>query len=241
MADGSTTPEEIKPGQKFGYARSQFEPKIKEAGDILTQSGIEPGTPEFRKARKGVSREFYRREAEGEIDNLTGLLNRTGFERRLSETLGTAKREGHPLAVLSIDVNGLKPTNDTLGHKAGDQLLIDVATVIKNNGRPGDILVRYGGDEFLLLLPSADLAGGKHYGERLLQALHENEEGKAPLSASLGISEVDLENPKLSIDDADKAMYKAKRLYKETGISTPQTTDDLAPGEKAAALPSSKL
>src|SRR6267154_2527321 len=87
------------------------------------------------------------------MDPLTGLYNRRFAEQRLAAEVARSERKGHPLTVLTLDLNNFKQINDTHGHPAGDQVLQEFAAHLNNVIRGGDLAVRLGGDEFLVLLP----------------------------------------------------------------------------------------
>jgi diguanylate cyclase (GGDEF)-like protein len=111
-------------------------------------------------------------EAERSLDALTGLLNRRAL-REQADTLfhGLRRGEHSGFAVLFADLDRFKQVNDSLGHHAGDRVLAEVARLIAANVRAGDIAARYGGDEFLLLLPGADLGQARRVAQRLQEAL----------------------------------------------------------------------
>jgi diguanylate cyclase (GGDEF)-like protein/PAS domain S-box-containing protein len=149
-------------------------------------------------------------------DGLTGLPNRTLFLDRLGQALRHARRRDRGLAVLFLDLDRFKVVNDSLGHKAGDRLLVDVAMRLSSALRPSDTLARFGGDELTLLCE--DIAGeadARAIAERLLGTFAEPfavEDGEAFLQASIGIalSRDGFEAPEDLIRDADAAMYRAK-------------------------------
>lgn len=150
-------------------------------------------------------------------DALTGLANRALFGDRLVHDFALARRHAQILAVLFIDLDEFKPINDTLGHKVGDQLLISVARRLAAGLRAGDTLARFGGDEFVLLLPDLDHPGeAEEVAERLLLELirpHKVNGHELHISASIGIAINDepLEDPEKLLQHADMAMYKAKQ------------------------------
>ncbi|HSP32506.1 MAG TPA: diguanylate cyclase, partial [Halomonas sp.] len=155
-------------------------------------------------------------------DALTGLGNRALFEDHLRHDVELAKRHKQQLAVLFIDLDEFKPINDTLGHAIGDQVLIHVARRLEQTIRPSDTLCRFGGDEFVLLLP--DLKSprqAEEVAERLLVELalpYRIERHELYLSASIGIALNDkrLSHPEELLRQADMAMYKAKKHGRNT-------------------------
>jgi len=92
--------------------------------------------------------------AQADRDHLTGLLNRHGFDKAAGRELALAGRTGYPLAVALLDLDGFKGVNDQHGHAAGDRLLRDLARAWERSLRPGDLLARFGGDEFVALFPA---------------------------------------------------------------------------------------
>ncbi|MDQ2069792.1 putative bifunctional diguanylate cyclase/phosphodiesterase [Natronospira bacteriovora] len=149
-------------------------------------------------------------------DALTDLINRRGFDRELAKALRTV-RESHVVhSVCFIDMDQFKVVNDTCGHAAGDHMLIQVADLLKENLREGDVLARLGGDEFGLLLRNCDLNAATHVAEKLchaMEALVFEWEGQT-FSASCSIGVVPVERDMADINvilrSADLACYIAK-------------------------------
>ena len=148
-------------------------------------------------------------------DALTNLPNRSGFKDNLERELATAQEHKGTLALLFIDIDHFKDINDTMGHKAGDDLLSAVARRIYRVVRQVDHLARFGGDEFVILAPGADLATAKSLAERLVQAFLEpfylNQEWIS-LTTSIGIAIApeDGSDADELIRNADIAMYRSK-------------------------------
>jgi diguanylate cyclase (GGDEF)-like protein/PAS domain S-box-containing protein len=154
-------------------------------------------------------------------DGLTGLPNRALFMDHLQQSVERAKRRKHiPFAVLFLDFDRFKVINDSLGHLAGDQLLVDIANRLKATVRPGDIVARIGGDEFTILVVDLNTADeAVLIASRLLCKLAEpfNLSGREVyVTASIGIalSTVGYERPEDALRDADTAMYRAKTMGK---------------------------
>ena len=153
-------------------------------------------------------------------DLLTGLPNRALFMNRLEHTLTRAKRRGSMVAVLFTDLDNFKVINDSLGHKAGDQLLIAVAERLKTCLRPEDTAARLGGDEFTILVE--DVAGvgeAVQIAERIADILRppfalEEQEVFATVSTGIALNSTAQEQPADLLRYADLAMYRAKRRGK---------------------------
>jgi diguanylate cyclase (GGDEF)-like protein len=151
-------------------------------------------------------------------DPLTGLFNRRYMEETLEREVHRARRSGRPMAVLMLDVDGFKHQNDTFGHDAGDAVLRELAALLLGNLRRGDIACRYGGEEFVLVLPEASLEDGARRAEQLRGAvtrlhLSHNERVIGPITISAGVAAfpdhgIDAETV---IRAADMALYRAKR------------------------------
>jgi diguanylate cyclase (GGDEF)-like protein len=178
-------------------------------------------------------------------DALTGLLDRRGWESEAPRTFARARRQSRPVALLMVDIDCFKLVNDEYGHLAGDTLLTAVAAVIQNRSRPGDVVCRYGGDEFLVLLPSAtaddalDVAHGIHDDCRALKTMVPLRGGKTmvvgDVTVSLGLAvhqaicDSDLVDRFL---DADFALRQAKRRGRDlvslqTGVACGCENSDL--------------
>lgn len=151
-------------------------------------------------------------------DPLTGLFNRRRFEHELGRAIAHARRYGSTGAVLIIDLDGFKYVNDSLGHSAGDELIVRVASVLRGVLRETDVLARIGGDEFAALLPQAGPAEATAVAEKLLgavrrQAVLQSPGRHARITGSVGISafagDVDMTSDDV-IAEADIAMYEAK-------------------------------
>ncbi|KFF50658.1 hypothetical protein GY26_00630 [Gammaproteobacteria bacterium MFB021] len=156
---------------------------------------------------------------EAEHDHLTGLHNRPGFHRRVDD-LRRGVAGLLPATLFYMDLDGFKQINDHQGHEAGDALLVDVATLFQQVLRHKDIVVRWGGDEFLLLLPGASEFLAADIAERLLATVKALDETYPGVGMSIGIAreadlrQLDAERLVALIDRADAALYQAKRAGK---------------------------
>ena len=151
-------------------------------------------------------------------DSLTGLLNRAEIFRLLERELERSRRERKPLSVILADIDHFKQVNDTEGHLFGDETLREIARRLQSRLRPYDGVGRYGGEEFLLVLPSCDLEGAKDRAEELRELIARTQviSGgvKKAITMSLGIaiSEcVGVKELEALVNRADMALYSAKK------------------------------
>jgi diguanylate cyclase (GGDEF)-like protein len=146
-------------------------------------------------------------------DALTGLYNRRKLDEALEMELERVRRYGRSLSTIMIDLDNLKHINDAYGHPAGDQILKQVASVIQSQVRRIDIPVRYGGDEFLILLPEANLKHATILAERIAARCQDLAVGDDFVSFSLGVVEwgPGISSTKDLLFEADQALYEAKQ------------------------------
>ncbi|HET7281106.1 MAG TPA: GGDEF domain-containing protein [Sphingomicrobium sp.] len=148
-------------------------------------------------------------------DSLINLPNRRGFMRELDRLIARVDRYGISAAMLFVDVDGLKMINDTLGHRAGDEALIQVANLLSKGVRHSDVVARIGGDEFGILLESSDADAAHETAARLIEQISSCEvlhDGEAlPLSVAIGVGMIDaLDTAEAVMERADEAMYRRK-------------------------------
>lgn len=148
-------------------------------------------------------------------DPLVSLPNRRGFMRELERLVDRAKRYGEGGALLYVDLDGLKMINDTFGHKAGDEALVQVAQLLVGGVRRSDVVARIGGDEFGILLSHADEASAHDTAGRLVDLIADCDfmhDGDAlPLSVAIGVAVIGQDDePEAIMDRADEEMYRRK-------------------------------
>ena len=157
------------------------------------------------------------------IDGLTGLFNYGYFAGQLDIEMERARRYGHPLSVVLVDMDRLKAYNDEHGHVMGSQALKDIATILKDCSRSVDIPAKYGGDEFALILPETPKSGAAILAERVCARVRERSfllsgtERTARLSVSIGVSAFpeDSDSAWDLLEKADAALYEAKGSGKD--------------------------
>jgi len=148
-------------------------------------------------------------------DSLIDLPNRRGFLRELERLIARVSRYDAKGAMLFVDVDGLKAINDSFGHRAGDEALIEVAELLTKGVRKSDVVARIGGDEFGILLEAADEQIAHETAARLVELIAKCEfmhEGDSlPLSVAIGVGMIDATDTAVKVmDRADEAMYRRK-------------------------------
>jgi diguanylate cyclase (GGDEF)-like protein/putative nucleotidyltransferase with HDIG domain len=166
-----------------------------------------------------INARLYKRvERQATTDGLTGLFNHRTGQEKLAEQLRIAERYQRNVAVVMMDIDHFKSINDTYGHPVGDTVLKSVAHVIKRDCRDVDIPVRYGGEEFLLVLPEVSQEGAVVVAERLRKTLQRevitHDDVQLSVTASIGVASYpeDAEGQHHLLEVADKALYMSKRL-----------------------------
>jgi diguanylate cyclase (GGDEF)-like protein/PAS domain S-box-containing protein len=152
-------------------------------------------------------------------DELTGLFNQRHFYAVMAKELDRTKRYQHPLSIICFDLDDFKGINDSLGHLEGDRVLRTIGELLKETLRENDIPVRYGGDEFMVLLPGTGIQDASQTAERIRSifntkcpySIEKGTVGIAKVSMSLGVTETNgMEKPDQVVQRADLAMYEAK-------------------------------
>lgn len=151
-------------------------------------------------------------------DGLTGLGNRALLHEQVSQAITAGARDGRPVALMFLDLDGFKAINDHLGHSAGDSVLQEVAARLRSSVRSADAVGRYGGDEFVAICEGVDQAAAEEIAERVRRAIRAPFPGipaEFPISASVGValcspSATSTPTPEMLLDIADAAMYRAK-------------------------------
>lgn len=158
-------------------------------------------------------------------DELTGLYNRRFFFVRLDEEVARHRRFGHPVAVVLFDLDGFKEVNDGQGHMIGDETLRAIGQALTRYSRGINVVARYGGDEFAILLAETPKEGARRYAERIRQLISSHPYGHGMhVTASFGVAGLPSDNAATAEDLvqlADEALYVAKRGGKNQVAGAP--------------------
>jgi diguanylate cyclase (GGDEF)-like protein len=187
---------------------------------------------ELISSQAGVSIENARLFKKSVMDALTGIYNRAYFDNFLLHSVEDARKNSTKLSLMLIDVDNFKIFNDTYGHQIGDVVLQSVAEKIRSKVRKHDMAARYGGDEFVVILPNTDKNEARQVGEALNKAVHEhkvkqkvgNRYENLNITVSIGIAELTGNDRTELVENADKALYQVKELGRNCVVVWEQTT-----------------
>ena len=163
--------------------------------------------------------ELYRQlELSATTDPLTKLYNRRYFTDTSRQLLNLARREKQRMSLIMLDIDKFKSVNDTYGHKAGDEVIVSLADTILLGKRKSDFACRYGGEEFVVVLPDTTIEGAKGLAEKIRENVEkkavETEGRSIAFTVSIGVSEIDVgkeANIEAGLKRADEALYEAKK------------------------------
>jgi diguanylate cyclase (GGDEF)-like protein len=184
------------------------------------------------------ARQFSAMQTLAITDNLTNVYNRRFFEERMRVELSNARQQKFPLSLALLDIDFFKKINDTFGHAAGDKVLCKLGFVLNTNLRKGTVVARFGGEEFVVILPNTplDVAHKIMDGIRRLVSDTFTTETGDPITISIGVEEVSLDNPidldvvqKELIEKADAYLYQAKRTGRNRVCSAAGTEANSEP------------
>jgi len=192
-----------------------------ENGQLIEIQAVGRDIDDEMRLRKQLEENLQKMETQAMTDPLTGLLNRRAIMEHAEAEWQRAQREGRPLSLVVMDVDRLKEINDTFGHLAGDQALNQLAGLLRNSMRRYDWVGRWGGDEFMLVLPGTDLEEARNVADRLRLRFKQSKislkkDKEIELHVSLGVAcqaEVGKDEDTLQnlIARADRALYQAKQ------------------------------
>ncbi len=159
-------------------------------------------------------------------DALTGLANRRQLVERLAEIASASRRHDRPLGVLMLDIDHFKRVNDTSGHEAGDWVLREFARRLQRLPRVEDVVGRWGGEEFLVLLPDTGAEGARHFGQRMVDEVAGEtftlpDGSRLPVTVSAGCAVGIAIDPDALVAAADAALYEAKAAGRNRLVCAP--------------------
>lgn len=189
--------------QKLREAKAERQELLVRLGEAYT--ALAHQSQEWEKLREELGSMAYQ-------DLLTGLLNRRGFEERLEEEVLDVARTKSQFSILIVDVDHFKWVNDTYGHSAGDDVLKGVAEVLTKAVRKLDVVARWGGEEFVILLPKTGRSASLKAAERVRKAIRSTWFGEISVTVSIGASTCDRKEGSCEnmMGSADRALYAAK-------------------------------
>jgi diguanylate cyclase (GGDEF)-like protein len=199
-----------------GYGSSEIDEQLRQEGaaDFVAKP-VAQEVLHFR-IQKVLEHAHTRRLAR--TDGLTGLYNSDTFQERLAQEVDRANRYARPLSLVMIDVDHFKIYNDTYGHPQANMVLRELARLLREVSRTSDIVARYGGDEFALILPETDCVHAQKIGHRLREHVErqafagEERLPRGTLTISVGVATHTLADTKKAlVQSADDALYSAKR------------------------------
>ena len=161
-------------------------------------------------------------EYQTQIDSLTGLFNRRAFEKKIGEEFERSKRYGNPLSIVILDIDNFKKINDTYGHHGGDAALVKISEVLRERSRRSDFPSRFGGEEFVLVLPETDQDSAIQVARKFHEEIRSCSFGTLDkpflLTVSMGLTSTtkkDYSDWREMVADADCALYQAKNTGKD--------------------------
>ncbi|MCA9774563.1 MAG: diguanylate cyclase, partial [Myxococcales bacterium] len=184
-------------------------------------------------------------------DELTGIANARHFRERLRHEVSRGQRYGHPLSLLLIDLDKFKNLNDSQGHQRGDEMLRTVAQLFRREMREADLIARYGGDEFVVLLPDTSLGQAEVVADKLradlVRVMEQPNFCEVPISISVGVAalgEGGAHDATSLVREADEAMYRAKaeggnRVVAAARPAAPRDAARVGPAPQGEARPAS--
>lgn len=223
IAAGETWEEEIVNRRRDGsmyWAYQIISPILDEEGRVTNYVGIQNDIT-HRKELEDELRYL------AEMDVLTGVANRRKTLDELEREIARATRHGHELSILMLDIDHFKRINDNYGHETGDAVLRAISATAVAMLRPSDRLGRWGGEEFVIILPETDCAGAATLAHRVVNAVRDSRAVPGEqITVSIGVATFDADNPQESVDSmvrrADELLYSAKDLGRDRVCSPEQ-------------------
>ena len=190
---------------------------INEIGKVRVSSqSIKKELDEYRKTTQSLSSTLEQSEAKALVDSLTNVLNRNAYNMKISQVIREFAKLGEPFCLLVVDIDHFKKFNDQYGHKAGDRVLRAVSEAVQEGLRASDLVFRYGGEEFVVILDGIKLDNAVKLAEKIRKGVEKeyfvDKDQKMKVTVSIGIACVQEGDTELTLfERADKALYNAKR------------------------------
>ena len=192
----------------------------------------------LKKSREEIRRQNEELQILATRDPLTSCVNRRSFLAQFETQWASAQRYAHPLSCVMLDIDHFKSINDEFGHSVGDQVLQKVASALRTTVREGDVVCRYGGEEFCILLPHLDRDGGRTAAERYRKAVEAIRIQHRSVTVSLGVASISHGAHSLQelLDQADKSLYVAKRTGRNRVVVWDEVPEDAEFDESKTSL-----
>lgn len=221
----------IRPVLSLSRSTNQFASgDLKEQAPVYAEDELGSLTRDINKMATSLDGLYTQMATLAKTDQLTGLMNRHGFEEIQAREVSSAKRYGHPLSLAIFDIDHFKVVNDNYGHDVGDEVIRAVANCCKQVFRDCDYSFRYGGEEFIVLMPQTDIEAGMEAVERLrktVEAMTVEASGGRTLSVTISAGVAAYrkgdDSGTLLVKQADEALYNAKESGRNRVISFPVT------------------
>jgi diguanylate cyclase (GGDEF)-like protein/putative nucleotidyltransferase with HDIG domain len=183
----------------------------------------------LKKSREEIRRQNEELQILATRDPLTSCLNRRSFLAQFETEWASAQRYAHPLSCVMLDIDHFKSINDQFGHSVGDQVLQKVASTLRSTVREGDVVCRYGGEEFCILLPHLDKDSARAAAERYRKAVAALRVQHRQITVSLGVAAISLGAHTMQelLDQADKSLYVAKRTGRNCVVSWDEVPENV--------------
>ena len=196
----------------------------------------------LRASRKVVRKQNIDLKALATRDPMTGCYNRRSLFTEFEKNWEASKRFQRPLSCLMIDVDHFKAVNDNHGHAVGDEVLKAVANILRKTARKSDVVSRYGGEEFCILLPNNEIGEAEQAAERFRRAIEHEPLAGVSVTASIGASALSLgaKHPQELMEQADKALYAAKRSGRNRSVRFDCAPKELLEAKRDVKKPAEK-
>lgn len=212
---------------------------LKEELETISLFDVIGNTIEKKRKKAEVAAHETRLREQAERDGLTGLFNHRYLLDAIEREFARAKRYRRSFSLLMLDLDGFKTINDTCGHPQGDQVLFQVSRLLIQTVRFVDIVARYGGDEFVIILPETDVRAATKLGERILKEIQKrpflHEQKVFPLSASVGVAgyQTNQISAGTLLKQADQALYQAKRKGRARVVTFQNLSENISEKENS--------